>query len=49
MAEEKKLSRNNKRLLELVVINLGVIEKISMTFRPGMSVITGETVAGKPM
>ena len=49
MAEDKMLSRNNKRLLELVVINLGVIEKISMTLRPGMSVITGETGAGKTL
>jgi len=49
MTEEKTLTTNGKRLLELVVTNLGVIEHASMLFGPGMTVITGETGAGKTL
>ncbi len=36
-------------LLELSVQNLGVIESSSLVLRPGVSVLTGETGAGKTM
>ncbi len=49
MTEEKTLTTNGERLLELVVTNLGVIEHASMLFGPGMTVITGETGAGKTL
>lgn len=36
-------------LTELVVRNLGVIDEISLTLGPGMTVVTGETGAGKTL
>lgn len=34
-------------LQELVIKNLAIIENLSITFRPGLNVLTGETGAGK--
>ena len=36
-------------LVELAIENLGVIERASLTFGPGFTVLTGETGAGKTM
>ena len=36
-------------LTELRVRDLGVIEDLSLTFGPGMTVLTGETGAGKTL
>ncbi|MFZ9392830.1 MAG: DNA repair protein RecN [Ilumatobacteraceae bacterium] len=36
-------------LVELAIENLGVIERVSLTFGPGFTVVTGETGAGKTM
>ncbi len=36
-------------LEELLVTDLGVIERLSLTFGPGMTALTGETGAGKTM
>jgi DNA repair protein RecN (Recombination protein N) len=36
-------------LTELRVENLGIVEELSLTFGPGMNVITGETGAGKTL
>lgn len=36
-------------LTELSIENLGVIEKVSLTFGPGFTALTGETGAGKTM
>lgn len=39
----------NDQLLELAATNLGVIERLSLVFGPGMTAITGETGAGKTL
>jgi len=49
MSDEKSLTVCDKNLLELQVTNLGVIERTSVLFGPGMTVITGETGAGKTL
>ena len=36
-------------LVELAIENLGVIERVNLTFGPGFTVVTGETGAGKTM
>jgi len=36
-------------LAELLIENLGVIERAALVFRPGMTALTGETGAGKTM
>lgn len=40
---------DNDQLLELAATNLGVIERLSLVFGPGMTAITGETGAGKTL
>ena len=42
-------SKSRNQLLELAVKNLGVIEEASIVFGEGMTVITGETGAGKTL
>ena len=37
------------RLLELTVADLGLIDRLDLTFGPGLNVITGETGAGKSL
>jgi len=37
------------RLVELAVTDLGIIERLTLVFGPGMTVLTGETGAGKTM
>ena len=49
MPDEKSLANSVKKLLELQVTNLGVIEHTSVLFGPGMAAITGETGAGKTL
>ena len=49
MPDDKSLVISVKKLLELQVTNLGVIEHTSVLFRPGMAAITGETGAGKTL
>ena len=40
---------SSSQLMELAVTNLGVIENVSLLFNSGMTVITGETGAGKTL
>ncbi|HEX9045228.1 MAG TPA: DNA repair protein RecN [Candidatus Limnocylindrales bacterium] len=37
------------RLLELTVVDLALIERLRLTFEPGLNVLTGETGAGKSL
>lgn len=47
--DPSEFNQDANELLELVVVNLGVIEHASIIFNSGMTAITGETGAGKTL
>ena len=49
MTSQAEQNVGRSQLLELAVTNLGVIEDASLLFNSGMTVITGETGAGKTL